>query len=81
MVRAVVALHRIHPDARHQPADPLPHDDGRWAFEVNWDGWQALVTVDGAVIVHTRRGGTPQPTSLLAFGSPMSATVIRPRSS
>jgi hypothetical protein len=35
---------------------PLPPEDGRWAVEVKWDGWRALVTVDGAVTVHTRRG-------------------------
>jgi ATP-dependent DNA ligase len=34
----------------------MPPEDGRWAYEVKWDGWRALVTVDGAVTVHTRRG-------------------------
>jgi bifunctional non-homologous end joining protein LigD len=35
---------------------PLPPEDGRWACEVKLDGWRALVTVDGAVAVQTRRG-------------------------
>src|SRR5215831_12352375 len=35
---------------------PMPPDDGRWACEVKWDGWRALVTIDGAITVHTRRG-------------------------
>src|SRR4051812_43613509 len=35
---------------------PWPVDDGRWAYEVKWDGWRALVTVDGTVTVRTRRG-------------------------
>jgi bifunctional non-homologous end joining protein LigD len=34
----------------------MPPDDGRWACEVKWDGWRALVTIDGAVTIHTRRG-------------------------
>src|SRR5438874_94478 len=32
---------------------PFPPDDGRWAYEVKWDGWRALVTVDDKVTVHT----------------------------
>jgi hypothetical protein len=28
---------------------PLPPEDGRWAAEVKWDGWRALVTVDGTI--------------------------------
>jgi bifunctional non-homologous end joining protein LigD len=35
---------------------PIPPEDGRWACEVKWDGWRALVPVDGVVTVHTRRG-------------------------
>src|SRR5262249_54301911 len=35
---------------------PLPPEDGRWAIEVKWDGWRALVTIDGAVTIHTRHG-------------------------
>jgi bifunctional non-homologous end joining protein LigD len=34
----------------------MPPEDGRWACEVKWDGWRALVTVDGGVVVRTRRG-------------------------
>jgi bifunctional non-homologous end joining protein LigD len=35
---------------------PVPPEDGRWVCEVKWDGWRALVTIDGAVTIHTRRG-------------------------
>ena len=27
-----------------------------WAAEVKWDGWRAMVSVDGTVKVRTRRG-------------------------
>lgn len=35
---------------------PVPPDDGRWLWEVKWDGWRALVYVDEQVKVMTRRG-------------------------
>ena len=35
----------------------LPADDGRWSYEVKWDGVRALVAVeDGRVSVRTRNG-------------------------
>jgi bifunctional non-homologous end joining protein LigD len=34
----------------------LPDDDGRWAFEPKWDGFRALVHVNGGVTVWSRRG-------------------------
>lgn len=36
---------------------PVPPDDGRWLWEVKWDGWRAVVYVDGGQVrVMTRRG-------------------------
>jgi bifunctional non-homologous end joining protein LigD len=35
---------------------PLPADGQRWAFEPKWDGFRAVVHVDGAVRVWSRRG-------------------------
>jgi bifunctional non-homologous end joining protein LigD len=35
---------------------PLPVDESRYAFEPKWDGFRALVYVDGRVRVVTRRG-------------------------
>jgi bifunctional non-homologous end joining protein LigD len=35
---------------------PLPTDESRYAFEPKWDGFRALVYVDGRVRVITRRG-------------------------
>lgn len=35
----------------------LPADDGRWAYEVKWDGVRALVTVDGGRLSITSRAG------------------------
>jgi bifunctional non-homologous end joining protein LigD len=38
-------------------AESVPPDDGRWAFEMKWDGMRALVVVeDGAVSVSSRAG-------------------------
>jgi bifunctional non-homologous end joining protein LigD len=38
-------------------AGALPPDDGRWAYEVKWDGYRALVAVDGdRVSLRSRRG-------------------------
>ncbi len=38
-------------------AGPLPRDDGRWAYEVKWDGVRALVAVDaGAARLRSRVG-------------------------
>jgi len=31
-------------------------DPARWSYEVKWDGWRAMVYVDGAVRVRTRTG-------------------------
>ena len=36
---------------------PLPTDDGRWSYEVKWDGVRALVAVDGGRITMTSRNG------------------------
>jgi bifunctional non-homologous end joining protein LigD len=36
---------------------PLPKDDGRWSYEVKWDGVRALVAVDGGRITMTSRNG------------------------
>jgi bifunctional non-homologous end joining protein LigD len=35
----------------------LPRDDGRWAYEVKWDGVRALVAVDGGRVTLTSRNG------------------------
>jgi bifunctional non-homologous end joining protein LigD len=35
----------------------LPPDDGRWSYEVKWDGVRALVAVDGGRITLTSRNG------------------------
>jgi bifunctional non-homologous end joining protein LigD len=31
-------------------------DQAGWSFETKWDGWRALVYVDGAIRVRTRTG-------------------------
>jgi bifunctional non-homologous end joining protein LigD len=35
----------------------LPEDDGRWSYEVKWDGVRALVAVEGGRITLTSRNG------------------------
>lgn len=35
---------------------PLPPADGRWAFEPKWDGFRAVVHLDGRTVVWSRRG-------------------------
>lgn len=35
----------------------LPHDDGRWSYEVKWDGVRALVAVEGGRLTLTSRNG------------------------
>jgi bifunctional non-homologous end joining protein LigD len=35
---------------------PLPPDDGRWAYEPKWDGFRAVVHVNGRALVWSRRG-------------------------
>lgn len=38
---------------------PLPPEDGHWAYEVKWDGYRALVGIDGAQFaLRSRRGRT-----------------------
>lgn len=40
-------------------AGPLPPEDGRWAYEVKWDGYRALIGIDGAQLaLRSRRGRT-----------------------
>lgn len=34
----------------------LPPDDGRWAYEPKWDGFRAIVHVNGRAVVWSRRG-------------------------
>ena len=34
----------------------LPDDDGRWAFEPKWDGFRAIVHLNGRTVVWSRRG-------------------------
>lgn len=34
----------------------LPPDDGRWAYEPKWDGFRAVVHVNGRAVVWSRRG-------------------------
>jgi bifunctional non-homologous end joining protein LigD len=36
---------------------PLPRDDGRWSYEVKWDGVRALVAVEGGRLTLTSRNG------------------------
>ena len=36
---------------------PLPRDDGRWSYEVKWDGVRALVAVEGGRVVLRSRNG------------------------
>ena len=36
---------------------PLPEDDGRWSYEVKWDGVRALVAVEGGRVTLTSRNG------------------------
>lgn len=36
---------------------PLPADDGRWSYEVKWDGVRALVAVEGGHVRLTSRNG------------------------
>jgi bifunctional non-homologous end joining protein LigD len=36
---------------------PLPKDDGRWSYEVKWDGVRALVAVEGGRVAMTSRNG------------------------
>ncbi len=35
----------------------LPRDDGRWSYEVKWDGVRALVAVEGGRVTLTSRNG------------------------
>lgn len=34
----------------------LPEDEERWAFEPKWDGFRAIVQVNGRAVVWSRRG-------------------------
>lgn len=45
----------VRSDARHT-SGALPADDGRWAYEPKWDGFRAVVHVNGRVTVWSRRG-------------------------
>ena len=36
---------------------PLPHDDGRWAYEVKWDGVRTLVAIEGGRVALRSRNG------------------------
>lgn len=37
---------------------PPPHEDGRWAYEMKWDGVRALATIEGTELrLRSRRGG------------------------
>ena len=49
---------RLRPFSRRcwPPPGALPADESRYAFEPKWDGFRALVAVDGAVRVRSRRG-------------------------
>ena len=38
-------------------AETVPPDDGRWAFEMKWDGMRALVVVDDGVVSISSRAG------------------------
>jgi ATP-dependent DNA ligase len=36
----------------------LPPEDGRWAYEPEWDGFRAIVHVNGRAVVWSRRART-----------------------
>ena len=57
-------------DARHAPAT-LPRDDGRWAYEIKWDGVRAIGYVEGGRMRLVSRNGndiTPRYPELRALG-------------
>ena len=57
------------PDAGH--AGPLPPDDGRWAFEIKWDGVRAIGFVEGGRLRLQARSGrdvTPRYPELRPLG-------------
>jgi bifunctional non-homologous end joining protein LigD len=37
-----------------KPSESLPKDDGRWAFEMKWDGIRLVARVDGGLTLMTR---------------------------
>ena len=57
---------------------PLPVEDGRWAYEVKWDGFRALVAVDGEQVSLRSRTGldtTRDFPSLAAVRAPVSVLL------
>jgi bifunctional non-homologous end joining protein LigD len=58
---------------------PLPRDDGRWSYEVKWDGVRALVSVeDGRVALVSRNGNdiTAAYPELRGLGLALGATTV-----
>jgi bifunctional non-homologous end joining protein LigD len=56
---------------------PLPPDDGRWAYEIKWDGVRAIAYVDGGRMRLASRNGrdiTPRYPELREFGRSLGAT-------
>jgi bifunctional non-homologous end joining protein LigD len=57
---------------------PLPGDDGRWSYEVKWDGVRTLVAVDGGRATLTSRNGndvTAAYPELRGLGGALGATT------
>ncbi len=77
-------IHRMDPpqDADREPmpeklepmlarSGPLPPDDGRWAYEIKWDGVRAIAYVEGGRVRLTSRNGkdiTPRYPELRELG-------------
>ena len=77
-------IHRMDPpeDADREPlperlepmlarTGPLPADDGRWAYEIKWDGVRAIAAVEGGRLRLTSRNGndiTPRYPELRELG-------------
>jgi len=82
-------IHRMDPpqDPKHEPLprglEPMrarvgdvPPDDGRWAFEIKWDGVRALLYASGGRIELTARSGndvTPRYPELRGIGATLGA--------
>ena len=50
-------------------AGPLPPEDGRWSYEVKWDGVRALVGVEGGRVQLRSRAGNDVTASYPELGA------------
>jgi bifunctional non-homologous end joining protein LigD len=60
---------------------PLPADDGRWSYEVKWDGVRALVAVEGGRVTLTSRNGNDITAAYPSCAASGSRSARRPRCS